>query len=654
MTGSGTLLDPYVIWDLNDLRDVRLYDAAYFELGADIDASPAAGWFGGLGFEPLDWPYPQKRQPTGDHSSVGNWTVFPVVPGTKWDKVNEVDQDGDATYIRIDALGGEVLFTSPNFNIPAGSTNITLLMEVISRIEGVAPPDAEGKIFIRVNGTNYESASWRELSDQAAYEYSNMQSISNNPDTGLPWTVDDINGVGPNPLQAWGIKVKDQICRITKIVALVTCDPLVNLTFDGRGHTIRNLTINRSVAGPYDIGDIALFRWLDGGEIKNINIINCNITGRWNVGGIVGGVYWASGGISNCNVLGTLESLQGELGGIVGFAGYANGNITNCHFTGTLTCPPGSIGGIAGYAWVLPAGAPRLKIENCSFNGQISSLTGDADGGIAGYASEYDLISCTVKVSITGEAYLGGLVGEMYDTNINDCSAEIEIIGLGAGWDREIGGLVGVSWGTGFVISRSKASGSINSPTSRYVGGLVGYSNNRIEQSRANVDIVADRNVGGLVGISYASVQNSYSLGDVNGASSEVGGLIGQQNQLGSVVEKSYSAGLVIGGGPNVGGLVGLLSFGTINNDCFWDIETSLQTLSAGGIGKTTAEMKVLATFLAAGWDIETISSADLADGYPFLSWQIPGSSPIWYLFWAPPGPPPKPAVVTLPATEVR
>jgi hypothetical protein len=34
-----------------------------------------------------------------------------------------------------------------------------------------------------------------------------------------------------------------------------------------------------------------------------------------------------------------------------------------------------------------------------------------------------------------------------------------------------------------------------------------------------------------------------------------------------------------------------------------WNIETSCQTLSDGGTGKTTAEMQTTTTFLEAGWD---------------------------------------------------
>jgi hypothetical protein len=53
MTGSGTLADPFVIWDINDLQNMAIDLAAYYELGQDIDAAVTVGWNGGLGFEPV-------------------------------------------------------------------------------------------------------------------------------------------------------------------------------------------------------------------------------------------------------------------------------------------------------------------------------------------------------------------------------------------------------------------------------------------------------------------------------------------------------------------------------------------------------------------------------------------------------------------------
>ena len=95
-----------------------------------------------------------------------------------------------------------------------------------------------------------------------------------------------------------------------------------------------------------------------------------------------------------------------------------------------------------------------------------------------------------------------------------------------------------------------------------------------------------------------------------------------------------YSTGAVSGNG-SVGGLVGSITFdgagGGAVTDCFWDTQISGQTTSAGGTGKTTAEMQTAKTFLEAGWDFvgETANGTEdlwwILEGkdYPRLWWEL-------------------------------
>jgi len=53
MTGSGTLLDPYIILTVNDLQDMEDDLDAYYELGANIDAAITSTWNVGAGFNPI-------------------------------------------------------------------------------------------------------------------------------------------------------------------------------------------------------------------------------------------------------------------------------------------------------------------------------------------------------------------------------------------------------------------------------------------------------------------------------------------------------------------------------------------------------------------------------------------------------------------------
>ena len=61
-------------------------------------------------------------------------------------------------------------------------------------------------------------------------------------------------------------------------------------------------------------------------------------------------------------------------------------------------------------------------------------------------------------------------------------------------------------------------------------------------------------------------------------------------------------------------------------------METSGQSASDGGTGKTTAEMKRIATFSGADWSIAAVAPGMIepayiwnivdGQGYPFLSWE--------------------------------
>jgi hypothetical protein len=159
------------------------------------------------------------------------------------------------------------------------------------------------------------------------------------------------------------------------------------------------------------------------------------------------------------------------------------------------------------------------------------------------------------------------------------------------------------------------------------VSGLVGFNEGMVTNSYSLGSVTGGSRIGGLVGTnSNGTVSNSYSSGSVTGGGA-VGGVVGK-NDFGTV-RNSYSTGSVTGQWP-VGGLVGENS-GTVSNS-FWDIETSGQATSDGGTGKTTAEMKNIATFTGAGWNMIAVTPGErntaytwnTVDGqtYPFLSWQ--------------------------------
>ncbi|MGM0686755.1 MAG: GLUG motif-containing protein [Promethearchaeati archaeon] len=166
------------------------------------------------------------------------------------------------------------------------------------------------------------------------------------------------------------------------------------------------------------------------------------------------------------------------------------------------------------------------------------------------------------------------------------------------------------------------------------VGSLVAsMEGGTIDNCYFSGNVAGNTRVGGLVGINSGNVSNSYATGSVTG-NEVVGGLVGQLSEL-HTIGNSYSSCRVVGGAQSVystiGGLVGKNYGGPVISS-FWNMETSGQSISAGGTGKNTTEMQDITTFSEAGWDIIAVALNETNPAYiwnivnnvtyPFLSWQ--------------------------------
>ena len=248
-----------------------------------------------------------------------------------------------------------------------------------------------------------------------------------------------------------------------------------------------------------------------------------------------------------------------------------------------------------------PIGTWSLSAFTGNFDGQgyeirdlFINRPNESPVGLFGFTGERGVIKDIgmVNVTVTGYYYVGGLVGYNNGIVTNSCST------------GNVSGTVGM------------------------VGGLVGKNTDTVSNSYSTASVSGVVNVGSLVGDNWdGTVSNSYSTGNVIGSSC-VGGLVAYNNK--GTVTNSYSTGSVTGD-EEVGGLVGRNYDGTASNS-FWDIETSGQATSDGGTGKTTAEIKDIATFSGAGWNIIAVAPGstnstctwNIVNGvtYPFLSWQ--------------------------------
>ena len=385
---------------------------------------------------------------------------------------------------------------------------------------------------------------------------------------GTAWTT----GEGWEPIQAgelWGI----------------VAERLFGATFDGNGHTISNLYVNRPDGGG-GTGPVGLFGSTSDSTIRNVGLIDVNIVGSAVIGGLVGVNHY--GYVADSYVTGSVAGVV-YLGGLVG---WNLGEITGSHFSGAVTAREGD--------W-----------------------ESNAVGGLVGFQEKGLIINSHTSGSVSGDEYVGGLAGEVKGGSYviaSHSSAQVN-------GDVGVGGLVGVNR---FLISGSYATGPVSGDSG--VGGLVGFHGpvGMIVASYATGNAVGRENVGGLAGGNRFLIMASYATGHVTG-DEHVGGLIGS-NRDGAALIASYATGHV-SGGDNVGGLVGFNDASITGG--VWDTETSGvadgvgRGSSAGVVGMTSAELQAAASYDEAFRDWSIHFARDDGRYFRYLE-KTPGPYDFW------------------------
>jgi hypothetical protein len=217
-------------------------------------------------------------------------------------------------------------------------------------------------------------------------------------------------------------------------------------------------------------------------------------------------------------------------------------------------------------------------------------------------------------VNIVGSGnFVGGLVGENDRGSVTQCHSTGAIRSTGS----SVGGLMG---GTHYGAVTQCYSTVVVHGTGQ-VAGLVGSNDYGTLTCCYSTGVVhGTGQVAGLVGSNdYGTLTCCYSTGAVSGTG-QVGGLVGRNNR--GTVAQCYSVGAV-SGNDDVGGLVGSSESPGYVTASFWDIQTSGQTKSAAGTGKTTAAMKKVETFSGAGWNVQGAG----------LGWSPLWANPSWWVF---------------------
>jgi hypothetical protein len=219
--------------------------------------------------------------------------------------------------------------------------------------------------------------------------------------------------------------------------------------FNGSGHTITDLYIDRSRSYVGLIGYVG-----SDGTIENVRVENVSIDGDSRVGGLVG---YNQGMLSNSSATGSVIGSREFVGGLVGYN--KDGTVHESSATTSVTSSSLYVGGLVGINDM--GGTVNKSYATGSVKGS------DDVGGLVGRNINSGKVSESYATgSVKGSDNVGGLVGEN-SAEIHESYAHGTVNG-----SAHVGGLVGLS---ADKITTSFATGYVNS-TGTDIGGLVGFN----------------------------------------------------------------------------------------------------------------------------------------------------------------------------------
>ena len=271
------------------------------------------------------------------------------------------------------------------------------------------------------------------------------------------------------------------------------------------------------------------------------------------------------------------------------------------------TASPGGTAYLDGRGWSISGLSVTGSHERAGLFGQLnggyirnltlvspSVTSSNATGWTGAFAGDGQIEYTNVHVSggsITGAAYVGGIVGNLGGGSITGSSSSAAIVSSGSG-SLNVGGLAGfVNTGT---VTQSFAAGSISAS-----GAVAGYGSG----------------VGGLHGYSTGVTSNAFSSTLVSAPSSTlVGGISGNFPCFNAgALTRTYAVGRITGSSSsaNVGGIVGYSEYNRCANSStpspytpdpssysFFDDSTTTRSTGTitAAVAKTNEQMKTAYT----------------------------------------------------------
>ena len=383
-------------------------------------------------------------------------------------------------------------------------------------------------------------------------------------------------------------------------------------SFDGDGHSITGMSItfdsdDKSIGAPY----LGLFGYVKGTADKKAEIKNLTLTGKLNItenyrnsyaysGGLVGGAEYVSFTDVTVDVAVTAKQ-------------------------GTAPYPWSYIGGFAGTV----VNADFLRCVN---NGTVTS-DGDYVSGFVPKSETTTYTACANNGAITGRTKIGGLGAEVKSTKVVDScnTGAIGLIAYGTG-KQAIGGLFAeIRYGS--ALTRCYNTGAVTGDA--YVGGLVGTLSSYSDSTNGVSYIVdsynsgaitghSDKNycgIGGLVGnldagmrsYSQSYIHNCYNTGTVTDLGLKTAGNPGAAI---GVMHADYSEGSYLEVKDVYYRACGLEGLGKMNYSTMHDPSVFVE-MTAEAMKASDFVTKLGASFKADGTCMQKVNG-----GYPILVWQ--------------------------------
>lgn len=293
-----------------------------------------------------------------------------------------------------------------SLDLEPGSTQVNMGLNGAGFYGRVDFPGRSGNGFLTINGQGYTVLN--SLGAQGSMTATDLQGMNGN----LAGKYALGSNIDAGPTSGWNAGA-----GFVPVGAWAT--PFTGF-FDGLGHTINGLVINRP-----GVDYQGLFGLTGGATLRNVGLVAGTVNG-WTAGGLVG--HHDAGITSNVYNTGNVISADSFAGGLIGLC---VGTITNSYATGNVTGiqAGGLVGSLQGAS----------NVTNSYATGNVTGV-GDV-GGLFGYS--------------------GATVSNSYATG--------SVIGTGGG-DVGVGGLIGINQGT---VSNSYATGSVTG-AANWIGGLVG------------------------------------------------------------------------------------------------------------------------------------------------------------------------------------